>query len=65
MVSYKISPLCSFIKRHSGTGVFKNTFFIEHLWATASKYNVTFKELFNLIELLKRKHCLNILSSVN
>ena len=33
---------CSFIKRDSGKGVFKNTFFIEHLRATASKYNVTF-----------------------
>ena len=29
---------------------FINTFFIDHLRATVSKYNVTFKELFSLAE---------------
>ena len=39
------------LKETSSTGVFKDKFFIDYLRATASKYNVTFKELFSLIEL--------------
>ena len=45
-----LQPVTLF-QKHSATDVFKNTFLIEFLWATASKYNVTFKEIFSLIEL--------------
>ena len=41
------------LKRHSSKGIFKQTFFIEHIRVTASKYMATFKEVFNLIEILK------------
>ena len=52
-------------KRNSGSGVFKKTFFIEYLRAAASKYNVTFQEVFSLIHrTLKRKRCLNMLFAV-
>ena len=55
------STLQFYLKIYSGTGVFKNTFLIEHLRANASKYNVTFKELFSLIEFA----FLNMLSTLN
>ena len=47
-------------KRHSCTGGFKNMFFKYHFWVTASKHNVTFKELVSLPhKISKCKHCLN------
>ena len=39
---------------------------MEHLRVTAAKYNVNLKELLSLPHrTLKKKHCLNILSTVN
>ena len=51
IIKLQSSTLYLYSKRHSGKGVLKNTFLIEHLRATASKYNVTFKEFLSLIEL--------------
>ena len=53
--SNKVAILHPVLKRYPGTGVLKNTFSIEHLRATASKYDVTFRELFRLIELFTPK----------
>ena len=53
--SNKVASLHPALKRYPGTGVLKNTFSIEHLRATASKYDVTFRELFRLIELFTPK----------
>ena len=55
------STLQFYSKIYSSTGAFKNTFLIEHLRANASKYNVTFKELFSLIEFA----FLNMISTLN
>ena len=41
------------LKRHSSKGIFKQTFFIERIQVTASKYMATFKKVFSLIEILK------------
>ena len=53
--SNKVAILHPVLKRYPGTGFLKNTFSIEHLRATASKYDVTFRELFRLIELFTPK----------
>ena len=51
LIKLQGSKLQLYAKRHSGTDAFKNTLLIGHLRATASKYNVTFKELLSPIEL--------------
>ena len=50
---HKVATLhpVTLFEKDFGTDAFKNTFLIEFFWATASKYNVTFKEIFSLIEL--------------
>ena len=52
---HKVATLhpVTLFKKHFGTDAFKNTFLTEFFWAAASKYNVTFKEIFSLIELEK------------
>ena len=54
---HKVATLhpVTLFKKHFGTDAFKNTFLTEFFWAAASKYNVTFKEIFSLIELEKEK----------
>ena len=44
-----LQPIALF-KKNPVQMFFINTFFIDHLRATVSKYNVTFKELFSLAE---------------
>ena len=55
------------MKKDNPVQVFLSTkIFIEHLQMTASKNNATFNELFSLpYRTLKRKHCMNKLSTVN